>query len=144
MRILIASDDRIYARMLYLSLAEKGAEATIKSPAELSAAEEYDMMLLDAGGFSPDLRLPDIPVVLYGTDAQLRGIDDGELSRFFILPRPFRMSELYGVIFSGRSERRKTISPRKLGIVLDGTKRCVYIKGEKVFLSRRNSIFSLC
>lgn len=73
MRILIASDDRIYARMLYLSLAEKGAEAAIKSPAELSAAEEYDMMLLDAGGFSPDLRLPDIPVVLYGTDAQLRG-----------------------------------------------------------------------
>lgn len=145
MRILIASDDRIYARMLYLSLAEKGAEAAIKSPAELSAAEEYDMMLLDAGGFSPDLRLPDIPVVLYGTDAQLRGIDDGELSRFFILPRPFRMSELYGVIFSGRSEKTENdISERKLGIVLDGTKRCVYIKGEKVFLSRREfNLFAL-
>ena len=32
MRILIASDDRIYARMLYLSIAEKGAEVQIKSP----------------------------------------------------------------------------------------------------------------
>lgn len=145
MRILIASNDRVYARMLYLYIEEKGAQADIRTASELPCEEEYDLMLLDADCFSEELKLPNIPIVLYGTDARLREIDDVLLSRFFILPRPFRMSELCGIIFSGRSEpAEKDASEIKLGIVLDETKRCVYIKGEKVFLSRREfDLFAL-
>ena len=145
MKILIVSDDRVYARMLFLSITEKGAEAQMISPLELPSEDKYDMALLDAGCFSASDKLQEVPVILYGTDEQLRMLGDEELSHFFILPRPFRMEELYGVIFSGRSERtEKDVSERKLGIVMDGTKRCVYIKGEKVFLSRREfNLFAL-
>ena len=145
MKILIVSDDRVYARMLFLSITEKGAEAQMISPLELPSEDKYDMALLDAGCFFASDKLQEVPVILYGTDEQLRMLGDEELSRFFILPRPFRMEELYGVIFSGRSERtEKDASERKLGIVMDGTKRCVYIKGEKVFLSRREfNLFAL-
>ncbi len=145
MKILIVSDDRVYARMLFLSITEKGAEVQMRSPLELPSEDKYDMALLDAGCFSASDKLQEVPVILYGTDEQLRMLGDEELSHFFILPRPFRMEELYGVIFSGRSERtEKDVSKRKLGIVMDGTKRCVYIKGEKVFLSRREfNLFAL-
>lgn len=145
MKILLVSYDRIYSRMLSLCLDEKGAEAEIKTPEELPCPGEFNLVLLDAGAFSAAKKLPPVCVVLYGTEEQLRAVDDEACADYFILPRPFSIDELYGIIFSGRSEKAENNIPeRKLGIVLDGKNRLVYIKGEKVFLSHREfDLFAL-
>lgn len=145
MKILLVSDDRIYSRMISLCLEEKDAAVEIKPPAELPCEGDFDLVLLDAGALSAAKKLPDICVILYGTEEQLRHVDDETAEEYFILPRPFSIDELYGIIFSGRSEKaEKNIPERKLGIVLDGKNRSVYIKGEKVFLSHREfELFAL-
>ena len=147
MNIAIVFADKTYARMLELSLTEKGANCDVLSPEAVTPETEADFVLLDAGCLD-DAR-PNLPsgvsVILIGTEKQVRAMREDDLVSFFLLSRPFRMESLYGVIFNGSSETADRDTERShFGIVMDGIKRCVYVCGEQVYLSKREyELFAL-
>ena len=104
-----STDSALFARMLYLSLCERGYAVKTLSPAASVASEPSAMALLDADVLSPEARLAwaqSRRCIFYTVDATLTVPSPAP-----VLVRPFAMSALFAQLNAPRTALAAPVAP---------------------------------
>lgn len=150
MQVLIVTEDKVFARMMHLEFFALGIETKILSemPRE---KEKADLFLVDAAVLLRDkISPPKGEAVLIGYPEELSLISERELTRYYVVVRPFCVSDFLNALFM-RDEETPGVYLRPRGIehpadslALDEDSRTAYYKGEKIELTQREfSLLSL-
>ena len=143
MQVLIVTEDKVFARMMHLEFFALGIETKILS--EMSREnEKADLFLVDAAVLLRDkISPPKGEAVLIGYPEELSLISERELTRYYVVVRPFCVSDFLNALFL-RDEETPGVHLRPRGIehpadslALDEDSRTAYYKGEKIELTQR-------
>lgn len=146
MNVLIASGDAVFARMMALEFMEHGVTCILTQDAEAiaNALSDAKIAILDVGfiaGGTAKNAPSSCEVVAVGYPDEFSQISPAELTKYYVLVRPFSVEDFFLSIFGPVSEiSRLDWRPHKKkspadSIALDMALRAIYYKGEKVDLT---------
>lgn len=143
MHVVIITEDKIFARMMHLEFFALGIETEIHEnfPRE---NRKVDLFIVDAAVLlREETILPEGEAVLIGYPEELSRISARDLTRYYVLVRPFAVEDFLSALFI-REEDCASVSlrPPKIehpadSLALDEDSRTAYYKGEKIELTQR-------
>ncbi len=146
MKIALITKDKIFARMLHLEFSALGADVAHMEEALdfLREKQKADLFLVDADMLlSEKLPPPEGEAVLMGYPEELAKIASRELTRYYVVVRPFVVKDLIDALFLREEDSEKLMlrPPKKEhpseSLALDEDSRAAYFKGEKIELTQR-------
>lgn len=143
MQIVIVTEDKVFARMMHLEFFALGI--TIKTvDAMPREKEKAELFLVDAAVLLRDkIPPPEGDAILIGYPEELSAISARELTRYYVVVRPFCISDFLNALFirdeetSGVHLRPQKIEHPADSLALDEDSRTAYYKGEKIELTQR-------
>lgn len=143
MQVLIVTEDKVFARMMHLEFFALGI--TTKTVAEMPREKEKaELFLVDAAVLLRDkISPPEGDAVLIGYPEELSAISARELTRYYVVVRPFCVSDFLNALFIRDEETAGVhLRPPKVdhpadSLALDEDSRTAYYKGEKIELTQR-------
>lgn len=150
MNILIASKDAVFVRMLSLEFSEKGFPVFCAQTLEEmeSFLSRTQLALIDVS-FLSEGPWPKFPydIILFGYEEDFKNIPQQELTKHYVLIRPFAMEDFWSSLFVSENENeplrlrvQKKKNPSEF-LALDTASHSAYYKGEKIILTQKE--FSL-
>ena len=146
MNIMIAVKNELFERMLSLEFSERGFTVqTARTKNEMEAAKKTSHMALVDVAHLTDGPLSPFPfeTVIVGYADELARIPSEELTRYYVVTRPFVTEELFQNLFESDEKTIKPSLPiaKKKSpsdfLALDEENRAVYFKGTKVSLTKK-------
>lgn len=151
MKVLIAAADPVFLRMLELEFAERKIDCLPVSDVDAAAKNlsEARLAVVDAALLPQDdatrksLLSAPREIVLFGYPEQIAQIPTQELTRYYVIVRPFAIDEFFSAfLFSSENSMQHEIRLRKRkhpadSLALDESLRTAYYKGEKIELTQR-------
>lgn len=146
MNVLIAAKDTVFLRMLSLEFAERGIRVLQASDAkEIEDALSHAHLAIIESSFAQKGELPAFPfdIILFGYPEELAAIPTRELTKYYILTRPFSVEDFFSSLFVAEedaSPHRLRMPKRKSpseSLALDASMRTAYYKGEKIALTQK-------
>ncbi len=146
MKVLIATKDVVFSRMLTLEFSEKGFSVLTSQTREetAQALTEVQLALIDAD-FIAEEPLPKCPydIILFGYAETFERIPTQELTKYYTLLRPFAIEDFFANLFVPEDETGsihvrvpKRKSPSE-SLALDPNTHSAYYKGEKISLTQK-------
>lgn len=146
MKIALITKDKIFARMMHLEFSALGAQVThFEEDVELvREKQKADLFIIDADVLlCEDFPAPEGEAVLLGYPEDLAKLPSRELTRYYVVVRPFVVKDLLDALFLREEDSAKlTLRPPKKehpseSLALDEDSRTAYFKGEKIELTPR-------
>lgn len=144
MNVMIAVKNDRFARMLALEFSERGFSVTVATAKnEMSEHRRSAQLALIDAAYLTESPLPVLPqdTVVLGYANELNQIASAELTKYYVVTRPFSVDKLFDDLFEADALKRTLSMPKKKSptefLALDEENRTIYFKGKQVSLTKK-------